>query len=74
MDQVKKEQLANHKRDAISTRLNDTAKRQYMLDPFELDHGGNEQSLTYHELIREYCIKHMSTLRVVATNTWYLPT
>ena len=62
MDQIKKEQLANHKRKAIASRLNDTAKRQYMSDPFELDDGGNERSRNGHELIREYCIKHMSTM------------
>ena len=62
MEQIRKEHLANHKRKAISAQLNVSAKQQYMLDPFELDDGGNDRSLTHHELIREYCIKHMSTM------------
>ena len=63
MEQVGKEQAANHKRKAISARLTEVAKQRFMLDPFELDDGGNNQSQIFHELVKEYCIKHMSTMR-----------
>ena len=48
MEQVRKEQIANHRRKAISAGLSDSAKQQFMRDLFELDDGGNDMAQVFH--------------------------